>query len=191
MKLTCGAFHRYIVLSESAVSEILDTLRKSLMEKDAEKSMVKFSETEYYDCAAKSENKNRGQRCQDCLACSYFNFLTLYLQRSNDSLIQCTKYTLDAIKKRLQQTNKYMGGQVIREKVKNPLFKADIILAIPVIAVKPTLDDMQSQMNKSLQLILKMAQDLPEWKHSAKLKEQQIKVKFHSPATIFSKKLND
>jgi dynein heavy chain len=83
---------------------------------------------------------------------------------------------LDSIKKRLQQTNRYIGGQVIREKVKNPLFKADIILAIPNISIKPTLDDMQSQLNKSIQAMLRMSQDLPEWQHAIKLKDLQIKV---------------
>ena len=105
------------------------------------------------------------------------------MQRNNDALIQCTKYTFDSIKKRLQQTNKYMGGKVIKEKVKNPLFQADVILAIPNVTVKPPLDDIQSQMNKSIQSMLRMSQDLPEWKHSNKLRELQIKVKL---ITIFN-----
>ncbi len=86
-----------------------------------------------------------------------------------------TRYTLDSIKKRLQQANRYIGGQVIREKVKNPLFKADIILAIPNISIKPTLDDMQSQLNKSIQAMLRMSQDVPEWRHATKLKDLQIR----------------
>jgi dynein heavy chain len=75
----------------------------------------------------------------------------------------------------LQQANRYIGGQVIREKVKNPLFKADIILAIPNISIKPTLDDMQSQLNKSIQAMLRMSQDVPEWRHATKLKDLQIR----------------
>jgi dynein heavy chain len=98
------------------------------------------------------------------------------MQRNNDALIQCTRFTFDSIKKRLQQTNKYMGGEVIRERVKNPLFKADVILAIPIISARPTLDDMQSQLNKAIQSMLKMSQDLPEWKHNSKLRELQIRV---------------
>ncbi len=145
---------KYIALSESAANEILDTLRKSLKEND--KNVLKVTETEYYESTC-------------------FNFLTQYTQRNNEALVQCTRFTLDTIKKRLQQTNKYIGGQVFREKVKNPLFKADIILSIPNISIRPTLDDMQSQLNKAIQAILKMSQDLPEWKHALKLKELQIK----------------
>ena len=171
-----AALCKYITLCESALTEILETLRKNLRETD--RKCVMTDEHNYFECVSKNDGKNRGQRCQECLPCSYFNFLTLYLQRNNDALVQCTRFTFDSIKKRLQQTNKYIGGEVIREKVKNPLFRADVILAIPNISVKPTLDDMQSQLNKSVQAILKLSQDLPEWKHSQKLRELQIKVTF-------------
>lgn len=156
------------------MNEILDSLKKSMRE--ADQQVLRTNETEYYECTSKSDSKNRPQRCQECLPCSYFNFLTHYMQRNNDALIQCTRFTFDSIKKRLQQTNKYMGGEVIRERVKNPLFKADIILAIPNISARPTLDDMQSQMNKAVQAMLKMSQDLPEWHHNSKLRELQIRV---------------
>ena len=157
------------------MNEILDTLKKHL--KDQDRYQVRVSDTEYYECTTikQGDGKNRAHRCYECLACTYFNFLTHYTLRNNEALVQCTRFTLDTIKKRLQQTNRYIGGQVIREKVKNPLFKADIILAIPNISIKPTLDDMQSQLNKSIQTMLKMSQDLPEWKHAIKLKELQIK----------------
>lgn len=89
---------------------------------------------------------------------------------------QGIKFSFDNIKKRLQQINKYQGGQVFREKVKNPLFKADVILAIPNVTVKPSLDDMQTQLNKCVQIMLKMPQDLPEWKHNSKLRDMHIKV---------------
>jgi dynein heavy chain, axonemal len=69
-----------------------------------------------------------------------------------------------------------MGGEVIKEKVKNPLFRAEVILAIPNIAVRPTLEDMQSMLNKTVQSLLRVSLELPEWKHSQKLKELQIKV---------------
>lgn len=165
---------RHILLCESAVNEILDTLKNYLRESD--KKLLQSGDQEYYECAMKNDNKSRGQKCQECLPCSYFNFMTQYTQRNNDALIQCTKFTFDTIKKRLQQTNKYLGGAVIKEKVKNPMLKADVILAIPVISVKPTLEDMQSSLNKGVQNMLKMSQDLPEWDHCHKIREAQIKV---------------
>ena len=64
---------------------------------------------------------------------------------------------------------------MVKEKVKNPLFKADVILAIPIVSVKPTLEDMQSLLNKSVQNMLKLSQELPEWHHTTRLRESQIK----------------
>ncbi len=101
---------RHIKLCESAVEEILDTLRNHLS--DSEKKTIKLDGDSYYDCVLKHDPKNRGQRCQECIPCSYFNFLTLYTQRNNDALINCTRFTFDTLKKRLQQSNKYIGKHV-------------------------------------------------------------------------------
>ncbi len=78
---------RCILFCEAALNDILETLIKHL--KESERVQVKVNGDEYYECLTKSEGKNRGQRCQDCLTCSYFNFLTLYTQRNNDALVQC------------------------------------------------------------------------------------------------------
>lgn len=78
---------KYITFCEAALLDILGTLKKHLNEND--KKLVKGTSEEYYECVMKNEGKGKGQRCQECLGCIYFNFLTLYTQRNNDSLIQC------------------------------------------------------------------------------------------------------
>lgn len=186
---------RYILLCESAVNEILDTLKKSLRESDQQ--ALKSTDTEYYECMSKVSDSSKSrlvtttaattalasssgvsqQRCQECLACAYFNFLTHYMQRNNDALVQCTRFTFDSVKKRMQQSQKYMGGEVVRERVKHPLFRADVVLAIPNVSARPTLDDMQGQMNKAVQAMLRISQDLPEWRHNFRLREIQIRVR--------------
>ncbi len=62
-------------------------MKKHLNEND--RKSVKGTEDEYYECMLKNEGKGKAQRCQECLGCIYFNFLTLYTQRNNDALIQC------------------------------------------------------------------------------------------------------
>jgi dynein heavy chain len=81
---------KFIGLSESAVTEILDALKKHLKESD--KNQVRVTDTEYFECTAvktSSDGKNRAHRCYECLACTYFNFLTQFTQRNNEALIQC------------------------------------------------------------------------------------------------------
>ena len=78
---------RYIIFCETALIDLLATLKKHLLE--PERNQVKSTGDEYYECTAKNDGKNKSQRCQECLACSYFNFMTVNLQKNNDALIQC------------------------------------------------------------------------------------------------------
>lgn len=92
-------------------------------------------------------------------------------------LIVGTRLSLDTIKKRLQiGTNKYTRGATENEEAKVPLFQADIILAIPSIVLQPSLDDIQSSVNKAVQVILKMAQNIPQWEQTILSQKAALKV---------------
>lgn len=86
-----------------------------------------------------------------------------------------TRLSLDAIKRRLQIFNKY-SKDADKMDSKPPLFRADIVLAIPNVVLKPSLDDLQSALNKAVQLILKTSQDIPQWEHLIYHQKQQQKV---------------
>ena len=86
-----------------------------------------------------------------------------------------TRLSLDAIKRRLQIFNKY-SKDADKMDSKPPLFRADIVLAIPNVVMKPSLDDLQSALNKAVQLILKTSQDIPQWEHLIFHQKQQQKV---------------
>ncbi|CAF3386329.1 unnamed protein product [Rotaria sp. Silwood1] len=163
------------LLCEKAVHYLLEILKKRL--KPNEQMQIKETESEYYDCALKSAMNTKGHvtRCNDCQPCAFFNFLTNYWNKNIDAIVQCTRSSLETIRKRLQQPIRYVGEEVIREQVRNPLFRTDIVLSIPNVLVKPSLDDMQSQLNKSANTMLKIGQDIPEWFHAQKLREITIK----------------
>ena len=57
-----------------------------------------------------------------------------------------------------------------------PLFMADIVLAIPSIVLKPGLDDIQQTVNKAVQTILHMAQDIPPWEQTIIAQKAALKV---------------
>lgn len=86
-----------------------------------------------------------------------------------------TRLSLDSIKRRVQSLNRYARGELSDDQ-KPPLFKADIILAIPNVVMRPTLEDIQSSLNKSVQVILKMSESVPQWKHLLNMQKQQQKV---------------
>ncbi|CAF1413331.1 unnamed protein product, partial [Adineta ricciae] len=166
---------RQTLLCEKAVQYLLETLKKRL--KPNEQAQIKETEAEYYECALKSTTPTKGHvaRCNDCQPCAFFNLLTVYWNKNIDAIVQCTRSSLETIRKRLQQPIRYVGEEVIREQVRNPLFRTDIVLSIPNVLVKPSLDDMQSQLNKSANTMLKIGQDIPEWFHAKKLREILIK----------------
>ncbi|CAF0945608.1 unnamed protein product [Adineta steineri] len=170
-----GSITRQTVLCEKAVHFLLETLKKRL--KPNEQAQIKETDTEYYECTLKSIMNTKGHvaRCNDCQPCAFFNLLTVYWNKNIDAIVQCTRSSLETIRKRLQQPIRYVGEEVIREQVRNPLFRTDIVLSIPNVLVKPSLDDMQSQLNKSANAMLKIGQDIPEWFHAKKLKEIMIK----------------
>ena len=90
--------------------------------------------------------------------------------------LQGTRLSLDAIKRRLQTSNKYTKDK-FEEDTKPPLFRADIVLQIPNVVMKPSLDDLQSSLNKAVQVILKTSQEIPQWEHLIIHQKQQQKVR--------------
>nr|XP_006825999.1 PREDICTED: dynein heavy chain 5, axonemal [Saccoglossus kowalevskii] len=152
---------------ESAVNELVDTLKAQL--KDSDKEGLHGS----YQCVH-PDSKHKKQRCLECLACSYNIMLTTFSQRNSDALIKCTRLSLDAIKRRMQSSsNKYMSRtqDTKQEESKVPLFKADIVLAIPSVVMRPSLEDIQQTLNKSIQLILKMSQNISLWEHTVTIQK--------------------
>ncbi|XP_074645893.1 dynein axonemal heavy chain 5-like [Tubulanus polymorphus] len=145
---------------ESAVNELVDLLKSHLKENE----LKNLSPDEFYACS-NPDPKHKKQRCQDCQPCCYYQMMNHFTQKNTDSLVKCSRLSLDAIKRRLQSTsNKYIKGQV-KEDDKVPLFKADIVLAIPNIVLRPSLDDIQASLNRAVQTILKMSQNIPQWNH--------------------------
>ncbi|XP_078614027.1 dynein axonemal heavy chain 5-like isoform X11 [Branchiostoma floridae x Branchiostoma japonicum] len=159
-------------LVEEAVFELMDLLKKHL--RPSEQTNLEFPvllqrETEFRCLRPDAKHKTR---CQECQPCCYFNLLTYYNQRNTESLVKCTRLSLEAIKRRLQTTNKYQEEMRKKEAPKHPLFKAEIILAIPNVVMRPSLDDIQSILNKAVQHILSMAKVVPQWAHTQWLLKQ-------------------
>ena len=65
----------------------------------------------------------------------YMQVLNQFTQRNTEALVRCTRLSLDAIKRRVQMSSRYTGEEGHDEK-KPPLFKADIVLAIPNVVMK-------------------------------------------------------
>ncbi|XP_076815353.1 dynein axonemal heavy chain 5-like isoform X1 [Clavelina lepadiformis] len=107
----------------------------------------------------------------------YHGVMGALCQKNTDALVKCTRLTLDTIKRRLQQhSSKYqtmMSGSARTDEEKVPLFRSNIILAIPAVVMRPSLEEIQSSLNKATEIILRTAKNIPLWRHAEMQKWQQ------------------
>ncbi|XP_071801151.1 dynein axonemal heavy chain 5-like isoform X2 [Asterias amurensis] len=157
-KEACEQLSRQSQAVEKAVQDLVDTLKNNLKESE------RCNLHDNYPCLTPD---SKHKRCLECLPCSFYAMLGSFSQRNTDALIKCTRLSLDSIKRRLQTSaSKYTQGPQENEDAKVPLFMANIVLSIPTIVLRPSLDDVQQTVNKAVQVILRMAQDIPLWAHT-------------------------
>ncbi|XP_067341566.1 dynein axonemal heavy chain 5 isoform X2 [Channa argus] len=116
-------------------------------------------------------------RCQTCLPCRFYNLIGQLCHRNTEALVKATKSSLDALRKRLpvlryQQSSSSSSSS---NSLAPPLFRASIQLAIPNIVLRPSLDDIQSTVNKMVSVVLSLTKDIPLWTYShLQYKQQQV-----------------
>ena len=71
---------------EKAVYELVDTLKAGLADNDKKV----LTAEEGYACLM-PDHKNKKQRCQDCIACSYYTLLNYFTQRNTEALVKGTR----------------------------------------------------------------------------------------------------
>ncbi|KAM6444422.1 dynein axonemal heavy chain 5-like [Rhynochetos jubatus] len=114
-------------------------------------------------------------RCQECLSCSCYNLMGQLCQKNTDSLVRCMKISLESLRHRLRSVDSRYQMIKFVERQRVPLFKAEIQLAIPNVVLRPSLEDIQSAVNKAVNIVLSIAKDIPLWKF-AYLHHQQQKI---------------
>ncbi|XP_039566951.1 dynein heavy chain 5, axonemal-like [Passer montanus] len=129
---------------ESSVYELIDILKHSL-EADAGRTLEDSFACTHLDVKQKT-------RCQECLSCSYYNLVGQLCQKNTDSLIRCTKISLESLRHRLRVIDSRYQTTKFVEVHRVPLFRAEIQLAIPNIVLRPSLEDIQVEQAVALQL---------------------------------------
>ncbi|KAI4787750.1 hypothetical protein KUCAC02_036273 [Chaenocephalus aceratus] len=96
-------------------------------------------------------------RCQSCLPCCFFNLIGQLCHRNTEALVKATKSSLAALKRRLHVP------------------PASIQLAIPNIVLRPSLEDIQSAVNRLVSVVLSVTKDIPLWTFShLQYRQQQV-----------------
>ncbi|XP_070784429.1 dynein axonemal heavy chain 5 [Enoplosus armatus] len=119
-------------------------------------------------------------RCQSCLPCRFYNLIGQLCHRSTEALVKATKSSLDALRRRLhvpkyQPSSSSSSSCSSQSAPPPPLFRASIQLAIPNIVLRPSLDDIQTAVNKLVSVVSSVTKDIPLWTYChLQYRQQQV-----------------
>ncbi|XP_069368231.1 dynein axonemal heavy chain 5 isoform X1 [Paralichthys olivaceus] len=118
-------------------------------------------------------------RCQSCLPCRFYHLIGQICNRSTEALVKATKSSLDALRRRLHvvkyQSSSSSSSSSSSHSAPPPLLRASIQLAIPNIVLRPSLDDIQTTVNKLVNVVLSVTRDIPLWTFChMQYKQQQV-----------------
>uniref|UniRef100_A0A1I8HIQ5 DHC_N1 domain-containing protein n=2 Tax=Macrostomum lignano TaxID=282301 RepID=A0A1I8HIQ5_9PLAT len=230
---TCSDAAAYLTKQSHLVEAAVDNVVQTILESLPEGKKIQPDPSQAWDClgdqavaaassttAGGSSGSGKRQRCQECLHCLVFSFLSYYTNRNTEALVRCTRLSLDSLRRRANRSARSghppggaAAGDETRRRVaavsanpsnnelstvtatpgpvsgvgaggssgvstvattsSGPLFKADVVLQLPRIVAQPTLDEMQQRVNKAIRTALKMAADIPQWRHLALTQRQQ------------------
>lgn len=96
------------------------------------------------------------------------NLLDYYEEQNIDTLVQLLRSSLEAIRKRIAVHSLGYGsystsGGEVKMMSDHPLFESDIILAMPNIVMKPTLDEIQQALNQAVSTITLITNQVFKW----------------------------
>jgi len=157
-----SSIFRFCELVESYTFSLISIIKKHLKAKE----LSELGEGDTYPCLIPDSTRakgNKGNRCWECMPCSYWNLISYFNQKTIDALVKCTRVSFDYLRKRMQPVSRYSVESDTN--TRGPFFYANIVLEIPQISMKPSIDDIQQILNKCVSIMLKMTQNVYEWKH--------------------------
>lgn len=91
--------------------------------------------------------------------------LQYYRQMNVDALILLLKKALEAFRKRMSVSTSLNYSEYMEDarKERHPLFSASIVLALPCLVMRPSLDEVQQALNRAVSLILSVTKSVYCW----------------------------
>lgn len=90
------------------------------------------------------------------------NLMSCYEQVVIDSQLRLLRTTLEKLRKRLL-VKLLAYDDANKDKPDNPLFEADLILAVPSVIMKPSLDEIQQMLNSTITVIISTTKSVYRW----------------------------
>ncbi|EUB55933.1 Dynein heavy chain 5, axonemal [Echinococcus granulosus] len=148
-------------LVESAVNDLVETLMNNL---DKEYAKV-LSKENHFSC---SNPTKKGNRCNHCLNCLFFDLLSQFSQRNIEAVITYLLGILEELRSRLQADVSKPGfiSSESKASVENEaFFVLEMSLEIPNIVCRPSLTDLQAGLSRAINMILRVSDGIQPWDH--------------------------
>ncbi|KAK7469847.1 hypothetical protein BaRGS_00036125 [Batillaria attramentaria] len=94
-----------------------------------------------------------------------------FCNRNVDALQRCIRNSLESLRKRISAD---VNALYEKNPKSRPLFRTDVVLAIPNMVVQPSVEEVQSGLNKAAQTIVSVCKGVPQW--SKKRKQHRHKL---------------
>lgn len=94
------------------------------------------------------------------------NCLLVYFNKNTmDALLRCTRMTLESLKRRVTSPSTLSYGDDDRNKKHDsrPAFRVKLVLSIPQVSLKPSIEDIQNTVNTIVQRILAVHKHVNQW----------------------------
>jgi dynein heavy chain len=84
--------------------------------------------------------------------------------KNSDAIVKLVKTTLEKLKKRITSSQQINYTEVVEKEKKDvPSFKCYAVLSKPHVLIKPTLEEIQQTLNKSVQVIVSVSKHVNQW----------------------------
>ncbi len=140
---------------EKTVSEMVDLL--------VGQDIIASPQISSHLTVAGQQTRQRQRQQQELLLREADSLKVHYEQLCIESQLKLVRMTLESLRKRLAVQTLAYEQKSTREKIKYPLFKSDLILAIPDIKLTPSLDEIQKGLNAAVNYILGFSKFVYKW----------------------------
>ena len=96
-------------------------------------------------------------------------------RRVLDSLIRCTRTTLESIKRRVSSPSTLLYGDTDEKRKMDhrPALKVKLTLAVPHISLKPSVEEIQAAINSAVQQVVSVHKSVYQWRQGDKRVQPQ------------------
>ncbi|KAL8616403.1 Dynein heavy chain 5, axonemal [Nucella lapillus] len=120
---------------------------------------------------------------------SAMELLSYFSQKNLDAMQRCIRNTLESIRKRI--TASMMAQYETAKHTSRPFFTTDIVLSIPNVGMQPSVEEVQTGLNKAVQCIISVSKGIFRWNREPEILRETKKRRISQIAETVEEEAED